>query len=114
MKEYRILSPSGIVGYGFPEESFRAGVALKPDLIACDGGSTDPGPYYLGSGIPFTNATAVKRDMTLMLKAACELGIPLVIGTAGGSGADVHVSREVEIVRQIAKEEKHKKNMKSY
>ena len=106
MKEYRILSPSGIVGYGFPEESFRAGVALKPDLIACDGGSTDPGPYYLGSGIPFTNATAVKRDMTLMLKAACELGIPLVIGTAGGSGADVHVNREVEIGRQIAKEEK--------
>ena len=106
MKELRILSPSGIVGYGFPEESFLAGVALKPDLIACDGGSTDPGPYYLGSGIPFTNATAVKRDLTLMLKAACELKIPLVIGTAGGSGADVHVAREVDIVRQIAKEQK--------
>ena len=106
MKELRILSPSGIVGYGFPEESFKAGVALKPDLIACDGGSTDPGPYYLGSGIPFTNATAVKRDMTLMLKAACDLQIPLVIGTAGGSGADVHVAREVEIIRQIAAEQK--------
>lgn len=106
MKELRILSPSGIVGYGFPEDSFLAGVALKPDLIACDGGSTDPGPYYLGSGIPFTNATAVKRDLTLMLKAACELKIPLVIGTAGGSGADVHVAREVDIVRQIAKEQK--------
>ena len=106
MKEYRILSPTGIVGYGFPEESFRAGVAKKPDLIACDAGSTDPGPYYLGSGIPFTNATAVKRDMTLMLKAACELNIPLVIGSAGGSGADVHVAREVDIIRQIAKEQK--------
>ena len=106
MKELKILSPSGIVGYGFPEASFLAGVAQKPDLIACDGGSTDPGPYYLGSGIPFTNATAVKRDMTLMLKAACELNIPLVIGTAGGCGADVHVAREVEIIRQIAKEEK--------
>ena len=106
MKELRILSPSGIVGYGFPEESFLAGVAQKPDLIACDGGSTDPGPYYLGSGIPFTNATAVKRDMTLMLKAACELGIPLVVGTAGGCGADVHVAREVEIIREIAKEQK--------
>ena len=105
MKEFKILSPSGIVGYGFPEASFLAGVAQKPDLIACDGGSTDPGPYYLGSGIPFTNATAVKRDMTLMLKAACELNIPLVIGTAGGCGADVHVAREVEIIRQIAKEE---------
>ena len=105
MKEYRILSPTGIVGYGFPEESFAAGVALKPDLIACDAGSTDPGPYYLGSGIPFTNATAVKRDMTLMLKAACELNIPLVIGSAGGSGADVHLNREVEIVREIAREQ---------
>lgn len=106
MKEYKILSPSGIVGYGFPEESFAAGVALKPDLIACDGGSTDPGPYYLGSGIPFTNATAVKRDLRLMLKAARELQIPLVIGTAGGCGADVHVAREVGIIREIAKEEK--------
>ena len=106
MKEMKILSPSGIVGYGFPEESFLAGVAMKPDLIACDGGSTDPGPYYLGSGIPFTNATAVKRDMTLMLKAACELGIPLVVGTAGGCGADVHVAREIEIIREIAKEQK--------
>jgi len=38
MKEFRILSPTGIVGYGFPEASFRAGVAQKPDLIACDGG----------------------------------------------------------------------------
>jgi len=106
MKEYRILSPSGIVGYGFPEESFYAGIALKPDLIACDAGSTDPGPYYLGSGIPFTNAKAVKRDLTLMLKAACDLKIPLVIGSAGGSGADVHLEREVGIIRQIAKEQK--------
>ena len=106
MKELKILSPSGIVGYGFPEASFLAGVAQKPDLIACDGGSTDPGPYYLGSGIPFTNATAVKRDMTLMLKAACQLGIPLVVGTAGGCGADVHVAREVEIIREIAREQK--------
>ena len=106
MKEYRILSPSGIVGYGFPEASFRAGVALKPDLIACDGGSTDPGPYYLGSGHPFTTATAVKRDLTLMLTAACELGIPMVVGTAGGSGATPHLEREIGIIREIAAEHK--------
>ena len=105
MKEFRVLSPTGIVGYGFPEDSFARGVALKPDLIACDAGSTDPGPYYLGSGIPFTNATAVKRDLTIMLRAACQLNIPLVVGSAGGSGADVHLAREVDIVRQIAREE---------
>ena len=104
MKEFKILSPSGIVGYGFPEASFLAGVAQKPDLIACDGGSTDPGPYYLGSGIPFTNATAVKRDMTLMLKAARELDIPLVIGTCGGAGANPHLMREVGILKEIAAE----------
>ncbi len=106
MKEFRILSPTGIVGYGFPEESFAAGVALKPDLIACDAGSTDPGPYYLGSGIPFTNDTAVKRDLTLMLKAACELHVPLIVGSAGGSGATPHLERDVRIVREIAREQK--------
>ena len=105
MKEYKILSPTGIVGYGFPEESFLAGVAQKPDLIACDAGSTDPGPYYLGSGIPFTNDTAVKRDLTLMLTSACRLGIPLIIGSAGGSGADVHLNRDVRIIREIAREQ---------
>ena len=104
-KEYKILSPTGIVGYGFPEDSWNAGIALKPDLIACDGGSSDPGPYYLGSGIPFTNATAVKRDMTLMLTDAIKLGIPMVIGTAGGSGADVHVEREVKILKEIVSEQ---------
>ena len=105
MKELKILSPSGIVGYGFPEESFRLGVAQKPDLIACDAGSTDPGPYYLGSGVPFTNATAVKRDLKLMLKAACELHIPLVIGSMGSSGTDVQMERELATIREIAKEE---------
>ena len=42
--EFKILSPTAILGYGFPEESFRRGMAEKPDLIAVDGGSTDPGP----------------------------------------------------------------------
>ena len=108
MKEFKILSPTGIVGYGFPEDSFWAGVALKPDLIACDAGSTDPGPYYLGAGIPFTNATAVKRDMTLMLKAAISLGIPLVIGSCGGAGANPHLDREIGILREIAQEQNFK------
>ena len=103
-KEFKVLSPTGIVGYGFPEESFAAGVALGPDLIACDAGSTDPGPYYLGSGKPFTNDKAVKRDLTLMLLAARKLDIPLVIGTAGGSGADVHLARDLKLIREIAAE----------
>ena len=55
--EFKILSPTAILGYGFPEESFKRGMAEKPDLIAVDAGSTDPGPYYLGAGKAFTGST---------------------------------------------------------
>lgn len=104
MKEMKLLSPTGILGYGFPESSLRAGLAQRPDLIAVDAGSTDPGPYYLGSGHPFTTATAVKRDLSLLLEAACELNIPLIIGSAGGSGGKPHLERDRQILFEIARE----------
>ena len=63
MKEYRVLSPTAILGYGFPEESFKAGLDRKPHLIAVDAGSTDPGLYYLGAGVSFTDRSAVKPDL---------------------------------------------------
>ena len=103
-KEFKILSPNGILGYGFPEDSFKIGLAQKPDLIAVDAGSTDPGPYYLGAGEPFTSRSSTKRDLSLLLKAALELDIPLVIGSAGGSGANPHLERDRDILHEIAKE----------
>ena len=30
--EFKILSPTAILGYGFPEASFLRGMAEKPDL----------------------------------------------------------------------------------
>ncbi len=105
-REFRVLSPTAILGYGFPEASFKAGMAKKPHLIAVDAGSTDPGPYYLGAGKSFTNRAAVKRDLRYMLTAGVRAGIPVVIGTAGGSGARPHVDWAEEIVREIAREEK--------
>lgn len=104
-KEMRVLSTTAILGYGFPVESFAAGLALEPHLIAADAGSTDPGPYYLGAGKSFTDRTAVKRDLRLMLKAGVERKIPVVVGTAGGSGADEHLNWCLAIVREIAAEE---------
>ncbi|MGL4209010.1 MAG: acyclic terpene utilization AtuA family protein, partial [Candidatus Adiutrix sp.] len=53
MDEIKILSPTAILGYGFPEESFKAALDKNPHVIAVDAGSTDPGPYYLGSGVSF-------------------------------------------------------------
>lgn len=104
-REFKILSPTAILGYGFPEESFRRGMAEKPDVIAVDGGSTDPGPFYLGAGKSFTDRAGVKRDLRFMLKAGVEAGIPVVIGTAGGSGADPHLEWCRQIILEIAREE---------
>ncbi len=101
MKEMKVLSPTAILGYGFPEESFKKGMDLHPDVIAVDAGSTDPGPYYLGAGVSFTDRVAVKRDLTIMIKAALNESIPVIVGTAGGSGADIHLNWCVDIVREI-------------
>ncbi|MFZ5640469.1 MAG: acyclic terpene utilization AtuA family protein, partial [Bacillota bacterium] len=105
MDEIRVLSPTAILGYGFPTESFAAGLARSPHIIGVDAGSTDPGPYYLGAGVSFTDRRAVKRDLALMLKAGSERQIPVVIGSAGGSGAGPHLKWCLEIIREVAAEE---------
>lgn len=106
MKEFKVLSPTAILGYGFPKESFMRGMQEKPDLIAVDAGSVDPGPYYLGSGKSFTDRTGVKRDLVFMLVEGVKAGIPVVIGSAGGSGALSHTEWCRDIVLEIAKENK--------
>lgn len=106
MKEFKVLSPTAILGYGFPKESFMRGMQEKPDLIAVDAGSVDPGPYYLGSGKSFTDRTGVKRDLVFMLVEGIKAGIPVVIGSAGGSGALSHTQWCRDIVLEIAKENK--------
>ena len=100
-----MVSTSGILGYGYPEASLKAGLARKPHMIGVDGGSSDPGPHYLGSGKSFTSPLAIRRDLRLMLNGAIAGGIPMVIGTCGGAGGEPHLQRCVEIVREIARED---------
>ena len=104
MARFTILSPTAILGYGFPESSFERGLAHNPDLIAVDAGSADPGPFYLGVGKSFTDRSAVRRDLSHLLSAAVSRGIPLVIGSAGGAGARPHLHWTVDIVRELAEE----------
>jgi hypothetical protein len=103
MNSMRILSPTAILGYGFPDASFEEGMRRNPDLIAVDAGSTDPGPYYLGAGVSFTDRGAVYRDLDRLLPAAISHGIPLFIGSAGGCGGEPHLAWTLDIVREIAK-----------
>jgi len=111
MKEQRVLSPTAILGYGFPLKSFQEGMKRRPHVIAVDAGSTDPGPYYLGAGVSFTDRNAVKRDLEIMILSGLEQGIPIIIGTAGGSGGKPHLDWNVEIIREIAREKKLKFKM---
>ena len=101
----RVLSASGQLGYGIPEAALRAGLARQPDFIGCDMGSIDPGPAYLGSGKLATSPEVTRRDLTLVLQGARALGVPLVLGTAGTSGARPHLEATLEMVRAIAREQ---------
>ena len=104
MTEIRMMATTGMLGYGFTEAAFRAGLARGLDVIACDAGSQDPGPYYLGSGTAFVARAAAKRDLGLMIAAGCEHGVPVLVGSAGGGGGEPHLAWLLEIVREIAAE----------
>ena len=103
--EFRILAPTGALGAGFRVASLERGVALRPDVIACDAGSTDSGPYYLGTGDPKLSREAVSRDLRLLLQARDRLGVPLIIGSCGTSGRREGVDLLAEMAMEIAAQE---------
>jgi hypothetical protein len=105
VQEFRLLSTSGLLGYGFPEASLAAGMGRDPHMIGVDGGSTDPGPYSLGSGKCVNSRMSMKRDLRLMLNAAREKRVPLVIGSCGGAGAEPQLQIVADLVREIARED---------
>lgn len=99
-----VLAPEGMLGYGIPTRSMQEGLDRGPDVLAVDAGSTDPGPYYLGAGVPYTNRRAVKRDLAMMLEAAQARRIPVLIGSAGGGGGRPHLEWLVDVYREICRE----------
>ncbi|MBT6276248.1 MAG: acyclic terpene utilization AtuA family protein, partial [Chromatiales bacterium] len=100
----KLLAASGMLGYGFTQEAFDRAVDNGVDMIGCDGGSMDPGPYYLGAGVPFVSRRACKRDLSLMLEAGVKHGVPVVIGSAGGGGGAPHLAWSQALIEEIAAE----------
>jgi hypothetical protein len=105
---YRIFSPTAILGYGFPKSSFDNAMDLKLDLIAVDAGSVDAGPYYLGSGNPYSGDMAVQRDLELLIRGALKQGCPLVIGSAGFAGSKPGLNNMYRSVKVILEKEASK------
>lgn len=107
MKSLRIICPNGHLGFApTREESFRLGVAARPDCIAADSGSDDVGPIPLGSDTSTSPLAWQTHDLELMLVASRELGVPMIIGSAGDTGANSRVDLYVRIIRELA--QKHR------
>lgn len=102
-KDFSILTPSPILGYGYPLAHFWHGMTTyKPTAIIVDSGSTDPGPYLMGTGLKLCSKSSYVRDLTPMLEASSQYGTKLLISSAGGDGSNAHVGELLEIIREIA------------
>src|SRR3990172_8683653 len=108
MDECRILSPLGMLGYGFPPEAPAAGLARRPHVIGADAGSTDGGPHKLGMGVGIVSRAATKKDLGAIVRGGLAVGAPVVVGSAGGSGAEVHLRWTREILEELIREEGHR------
>lgn len=105
MQEVVGLAPSGTLGSGYNLEAFHRALAEEPHFIGQDAGSTDMGPYYHGSAAPFLPRSTYKHDLAIMLRAARERGIPLVVGSVFTSGARSLLDQGVAVIEEIAREE---------
>jgi hypothetical protein len=103
VKEIRYIAGT-LVGVGVDADSLDEALKEHPHFLACDAGTTDAGPFSLGSGLPAFPREAVKRDLTILIAAGRRAGIPLLIGSVGTAGGDVQVDWTLEIVREIVQE----------
>ena len=101
----RILTPTGMLGYGYPEQDFWDCVERGVDAIVVDSGSTDPGPYLLALGSTLVPDESYLRDLRPMLQAVNRYRLPLFVGSAGGAGTHDQVDHLTELAGQIAAEE---------
>lgn len=103
--QVRVLIPSGALGISIDPAALETGLTMAPDIIAIDGGSTDSGPFYLGTGTCKYARASIEREWAMLMRARARLGVPLLIGTAGTCGVDAMVDWMLEITAKIAAED---------
>jgi len=100
-RSMRIMISTGHLGTAPSNpESFHAGIATQPDYLVADGGSSDPGPVYLGENKNL--GLFIRDELELFLTAARARNIPLIIGSAGDTGSDFGVDDTIRHMREIA------------
>ena len=101
---YRVVSPCGALGYGYPDESLQIALKGRVDAIVCDGGSIDAGPYYLGTGNGYFERAAVKADYRRMLEAGWKIGCPVIVGSSGMAGGNRNLDWMIELAKEVLAE----------
>lgn len=101
----KVYMPIGSLGAGIREDYFELGLGMEPDVIAIDAGSTDSGPYYLGTGKCKYSREMLKHDLRIALVGGKRLSIPVLIGSCGTCGTDSGVDEASEICLEILREE---------
>ena len=99
--ELRILTPIGMLGQGFSEDTFWRAIENGVDAMILDSGSTDSGPGKLATGSTSVPRIKYERDLAILVKACHSHRIPLLIGSAGGDGEDKHVDMFVDIIAKL-------------
>jgi hypothetical protein len=94
----------GSIGAGFDEDSLRRAMDVRPCFLGADAGTNDVGPYQLGGVGMMFSEQACRRDLTVALNYAREAGIPLLVGSCGGSGRDAGVDLFARLIAQAAEE----------
>jgi len=107
MDEIVGLAPSGSLGSGYNVESFNRALESNPDFIGQDAGSTDMGPTHLGDGVLFFPESSYRHDLSLMLNAAREREIPLLVGSCITAGTRGQLDQAVAMVKDLAREAGH-------
>jgi hypothetical protein len=100
----RIVCPNGHLGFApIKTGSFRIGCQSQPDLICADSGSCDVGPVPLGSDTSSSPLQWQVDDLEAMLLASRRLGVPMIVGSAGDTGANSRVDLFVGIIQDLAR-----------
>jgi hypothetical protein len=104
IQKVKAIAATGNLSTGFREETLIRAVKDGAHFVGCDAGTTDSGPYYLGSGKARGPREGVKRNLRLILREALSAGIPVIVGTAGHAGGRPHLEWTLGIVRELATE----------
>jgi hypothetical protein len=102
--EVTVMVPTGMLGAGVSRTLVRRGIGLGAQAIGADSGSTDSGPSYLARGVSKMNREAIKHDLAVLMAAAHEAQIPLLVGSCGTAGTDAGVDWTAAIALEVAGE----------